>query len=931
MDDFKRLIETWDFVYKVKSLEFSDQFLRILKISKDLYEHNDYKNVLIIDNNFHYFEHAIFDQYSENNSNVTVITLDEDMLNETKFISSIDDLKSENYFDLIIYNPYQPSNQQIHPYLDENIITSSDLENNFNKNFNILFNNHLNDNGKIILYDEEGSISSLNWCPEYDKANDFEAEFKINFYKYLETVITGIDNNSNILIFNNKSVKRYFIFQNKELYLDFDVFEMSQNITDKEKQNWIKKSNFNDPEKTWFARDLIKPNYQITKLLNQDYFDVNKLKFFLPKNIEDCKYFLRNNNYKDPLIVNYPNVNNNIEIIELTSKIISGKSKNKDEYQVLIKHHMEFLYLDELNTNEKLKWNFFNNWDHNEGKHSNQFESSLFIISVFGPYNHALCREEEFKFLKHDILTINKNFRFNKNKDFILFDNRNLFNHNNEIDPSIIQDRLERLIEILNSDGDIFVQVTSEVLKNSEFEEFRDTFSSCLKTIIKLEKGVFLLHFTNYSELYSIYDISKDNNTKISLGILNKKDKIIKSKDFYKSWVQIKNLDEFEKKQITNIDLNNLIKKGQKDNEKGQKKIISNISDIKTILIEDLMPRVEILKNGMDGIEKTIENIENNAEKINRESEIAIQTCNNNETSEYEKEKKLAQKKYPEIWNLLNEESKDYIAGAELLFNLIHKSELKEFSSFILYYSKALENEISEKIFKKFIEKLISKKVDFENIFKITPPNKNFGKGRLTKIEKNISHFKNEVFKIINKKNSNTKELKITIGAMDHILKKVINTESDSYKFIKIIRELNIFLNESIINYNSKKLNEIIEKRNGAAHTEKFDYKEAIRFHSLISLFLKDFYKKTSKRGNQNVEKKVTLKILIPAKLVEEFKKIHGDKYDYSKAESFSGSYHRIKNTKIKLAIVCKIHGEFLMTPGAHLNGSGCLMCILKQ
>ena len=121
--------------------------------------------------------------------------------------------------------------------------------------------------------------------------------------------------------------------------------------------------------------------------------------------------------------------------------------------------------------------------------------------------------------------------------------------------------------------------------------------------------------------------------------------------------------------------------------------------------------------------------IENNAEKINRESEIAIQTCNNNETSEYEKEKKLAQKKYPEIWNLLNEESKDYIAGAELLFNLIHKSELKEFSSFILYYSKALENEISEKIFKKFIEKLISKKVDFENIFKITPPNKNFGKG----------------------------------------------------------------------------------------------------------------------------------------------------------------------------------------------------------
>ena len=98
-----------------------------------------------------------------------------------------------------------------------------------------------------------------------------------------------------------------------------------------------------------------------------------------------------------------------------------------------------------------------------------------------------------------------------------------------------------------------------------------------------------------------------------------------------------------------------------------------------------------------------------------------------------------------------------------------------------------------------------------DDIFKITPPNKEFGDGRLTRIKKNISPFKKEVFKIINEKKSNINELKITIGAMDHILKKVINTDSDSYKFIKIIRELNIFLNESIINYNPNKLKEIIE------------------------------------------------------------------------------------------------------------------------
>ena len=119
------------------------------------------------------------------------------------------------------------------------------------------------------------------------------------------------------------------------------------------------------------------------------------------------------------------------------------------------------------------------------------------------------------------------------------------------------------------------------------------------------------------------------------------------------------------------------------------------------------------------------------------------------------------------------------------------------------------------------------------------------------------------MFKIINEKKSNINELKITIGAMDHILKKVINTDSDSYKFIKIIRELNIFLNESIINYNPNKLKEIIDNRNGAAHTKKFDYKEAVRFHSLISLFLKDFYKKSTDKKIKNTIKTSITKIPI--------------------------------------------------------------------
>jgi len=55
---------------------------------------------------------------------------------------------------------------------------------------------------------------------------------------------------------------------------------------------------------------------------------------------------------------------------------------------------------------------------------------------------------------------------------------------------------------------------------------------------------------------------------------------------------------------------------------------------------------------------------------------------------------------------------------------------------------------------------------------------------------------------------------------------------------------------------------------------------------------------------------------------IEEAKKIHGDKYDYSKSV-YSG-----KDKKI--IIVCPEHGEFKQTPHSHLQGKGCPKCANK-
>lgn len=54
-------------------------------------------------------------------------------------------------------------------------------------------------------------------------------------------------------------------------------------------------------------------------------------------------------------------------------------------------------------------------------------------------------------------------------------------------------------------------------------------------------------------------------------------------------------------------------------------------------------------------------------------------------------------------------------------------------------------------------------------------------------------------------------------------------------------------------------------------------------------------------------------------RFIEDAKKIHGDKYDYSLV--------RYDGSRIKVKIVCPIHGIFEQSPSDHLNGNGCQKC----
>jgi hypothetical protein len=59
---------------------------------------------------------------------------------------------------------------------------------------------------------------------------------------------------------------------------------------------------------------------------------------------------------------------------------------------------------------------------------------------------------------------------------------------------------------------------------------------------------------------------------------------------------------------------------------------------------------------------------------------------------------------------------------------------------------------------------------------------------------------------------------------------------------------------------------------------------------------------------------------------IEKFKKVHGDRYDYSLVKEFEGS-----GMLNKVIIVCSKHKEFLMRPQLHAKGVNCPYCNISK
>jgi len=127
-----------------------------------------------------------------------------------------------------------------------------------------------------------------------------------------------------------------------------------------------------------------------------------------------------------------------------------------------------------------------------------------------------------------------------------------------------------------------------------------------------------------------------------------------------------------------------------------------------------------------------------------------------------------------------------------------------------------------------------------------------------------------------------------------------------------------------------KKTNEQFIEEANIRHDFKYDYSKTQYINKrekvcIICPIHGEFWQEASshlkgcgcpKCGKESSQKRQSLNT---EQFIERAKKIHGDKYDYSKVEYI--------NSSTKVCITCPIHGEFWQRPTEHLRGSGCKKC----
>ena len=133
----------------------------------------------------------------------------------------------------------------------------------------------------------------------------------------------------------------------------------------------------------------------------------------------------------------------------------------------------------------------------------------------------------------------------------------------------------------------------------------------------------------------------------------------------------------------------------------------------------------------------------------------------------------------------------------------------------------------------------------------------------------------------------------------------------------------------SVSDKNSKSQSQIIQEFI-KVHGDKYDYSkvEYVGAHDKVCIICSkhgEFWQAPNEHKKGKGCERCSYELRGQAKstpfkdFLSKAKQIHGDRYDYSKASYING--------KVKIAIVCPEHGEFLQYPSMHNIGHGCPRC----
>lgn len=115
---------------------------------------------------------------------------------------------------------------------------------------------------------------------------------------------------------------------------------------------------------------------------------------------------------------------------------------------------------------------------------------------------------------------------------------------------------------------------------------------------------------------------------------------------------------------------------------------------------------------------------------------------------------------------------------------------------------------------------------------------------------------------------------------------------------------------------------EEFKERANIKHNFKYDYSK-VKYNTTDDkiLIICPYHGDFKQEADSHLRGKGCKKCISPTlnQLIIKFRKVHGDKYDYSKVE--------YKKAIEKVDIICKEHGLFSQTPNSHLNGNGCPVC----